>query len=399
MSILPWIQYVQTPYIKISNLKIDGESQSLRDEWREERLSNPGENFSLSNFEIFAPSEYGISDYQNIELDVFFGINEIIQESPNYSKKAEKFYDENLDSLNVYAVTHGIETKFRISQKMKLIKEGSPLDDSPMYWKTSIKISKDYFGKSIYISPYIESKLTPIFSNNNLGIFAGGEINKNTEFIKINFIEKEPPIAGMSIPIEKVEFKKGVKYNTQDKVNAIPDIAINEELWVSTEVSNETPPYGYVNMDLKHITSMLEEGNTNEGEVWYGLVKKLKYSELSSSVIKTVVSSTLVEIIELILEAKDSDVVDIKDNPETYALENINEFNLNILGYFCQKIGGEGGVENDRMTSILDSLKYIDENGIDQFNSKLQVEIDKKVEIKKYSELLYKRNEKERFED
>ena len=51
------------------------------------------------------------------------------------------------------------------------------------------------------------------------------------------------------------------------------------------------------------------------------------------------------------------------------------------------------------MTSILDSLKYIDENGIDQFNSKLQVEIDKKVEIKKYSELLYKRNEKERFED
>ena len=152
-------------------------------------------------------------------------------------------------------------------------------------------------------------------------------------------------------------------------------------------------------MDLKHITSMLEEGNTNEGEVWYGLVKKLKYSELSSSVIKTVVSSTLVEIIELILEAKDSDVEDIKDNPETYALENINEFNLNILGYFCQKIGGEGGVENDRMTSILDSLKYIDENGIDQFNSKLQVEIDKKVEIKKYSELLYKRNEKERFED
>ena len=114
MSILPWIQYVQTPYIKIKNLKIDGETQSLRDEWTEERLSNPGENFSLSSFEIFAPSEYGMSDYQNIELDVFFGINEIIPESPNYSKKAEKFYDENLDSLDVYAITHGIETKFRI---------------------------------------------------------------------------------------------------------------------------------------------------------------------------------------------------------------------------------------------------------------------------------------------
>ena len=152
-------------------------------------------------------------------------------------------------------------------------------------------------------------------------------------------------------------------------------------------------------MDLKHIQSLLEEGSENEGGSWYGLVKKLKYSELSSSIIKAVVGSTLIQIIELILEAKESDDEDRKGNPESYALDNINEFNLNILGYFCQKIGGEGGVENDKITSILDSLKYIDENGIDQFNSKLQVEIDKKTEIKKYTELLYKRNEKERLED
>ena len=282
---------------------------------------------------------------------------------------------------------------------MSLVKNGSPLDGSPMYWKTTIKLSKDYFGKSIYISPYIESKLDSIFSTKDLGIFGGGEINKNTEFIKINFIEKEPPVYGLSIPIEKVEFEKGVKYNTEVKVNAIPDIAINEELWVSTEVAIEHPPYGYVNMDLKHIQSLLEEGSENEGGSWYGLVKKLKYSELSSSIIKAVVGSTLIQIIELILEAKESDDEDRKGNPESYALDNINEFNLNILGYFCQKIGGEGGVENDKITSILDSLKYIDENGIDQFNSKLQVEIDKKTEIKKYTELLYKRNEKERLED
>ena len=55
MSILPWTKYVQKPYIKIANLKIDGSTQVLRDEWREESLSSPGENFSLSNFEIFTP--------------------------------------------------------------------------------------------------------------------------------------------------------------------------------------------------------------------------------------------------------------------------------------------------------------------------------------------------------
>ena len=55
-----------------------------------------------------------------------------------------------------------------------------------------------------------------------------------------------------------------------------------------------------------------------------------------------------------------------------------------ILGYFTQKIGSDGDVENDRTTSIIEALKYIEENGIDGFNSKLQVEIDKKVELKKH---------------
>ena len=49
-------------------------------------------------------------------------------------------------------------------------------------------------------------------------------------------------------------------------------------------------------MDLKHIQSLLEEGSENEGGSWYGLVKKLKYSELSSSIIKAVVGSTLIQI-------------------------------------------------------------------------------------------------------
>ena len=141
MSILPWTKYVQKPYIKIANLKIDGSTQVLRDEWREESLGSPGENFSLSNFEIFTPSEYGLSDYENIEVDVYFGINEI-SNAVNYNKKVASFYENNLNNLNVYVVVHGIQTKFRISKKMSLVKNGSPLDDSPMYWKTTIKLSK-----------------------------------------------------------------------------------------------------------------------------------------------------------------------------------------------------------------------------------------------------------------
>ena len=59
----------------------------------------------------------------------------------------------------------------------------------------------------------------------------------------------------------EVEFKKGVKFNTEDSVNAIPPEVLNEELWVSTEVALERQPYGYVNMDLPHIRSFLEKND------------------------------------------------------------------------------------------------------------------------------------------
>ena len=150
-------------------------------------------------------------------------------------------------------------------------------------------------------------------------------------------------------------------------------------------------------MDLPHIRSYLEESNEGNRAI-YSLQKKLIYSDISSSVIKTVISATLIELIELTLEAKSSDNEDESDKPELYALENINEFKKDILGYFTQKIGSQGGVENDRATSIIEALKYIAENGIDQFNSKLQIEIDRKVNIKRNRKNIYDQHELDRNE-
>tara|TARA_A100001011_G_scaffold164270_1_gene172930 strand:+ start:6361 stop:7566 length:1206 start_codon:yes stop_codon:yes gene_type:complete len=394
MSILPWISYVKIPYIKISNLRIDGQLKTLKKEWDEESLHTPSVDTTIADFEIFPPSEYGISNYEEIEFDLYFGITDARYEN-NPNLTVEDFYDEELKNFGVYAIIHGYETKFRVSQKMKIVKAGSPLDESSLYWKTHINLSKDYFGDAIYISPYIESSLGSIFEDkkSNRGIFGGGEINKNTNFIKINFTSKEPPASGQTIPIEKVEFKKGVKFNTEDSVNAIPPEVLNEELWVSTEVALERQPYGYVNMDLPHIRSFLENSDEGDTATIYKLQKKLVYSEFSSSVIKTVVNAALIELIEKTIEAKESSNDDERENPEVYALENINEYKKNILGYFTQKIGSDGDVENDRTTSIIEALKYIEENGIDGFNSKLQVEIDKKVELKKHRKKIYDQHE------
>ena len=194
MSILPWISYVKKPYIKISNLRIDGQLKALKKEWDEKSLHNQSVDTTIADFEIFPPSEYGISNYEEIEFDLYFGITDARYEN-NFDVTVEDFYDEELKNLGVYAIIHGYETKFRVSQKMKVVKEGSPLDESSLYWKTHIKLSKDYFGDAIYISPYIESSLGSIFEDKKTirGIFGGGEINKNTNFIKINFTSKEPP--------------------------------------------------------------------------------------------------------------------------------------------------------------------------------------------------------------
>ena len=67
----------------------------------------------------------------------------------------------------VYMNIHGYETKFRVSQKMKVVKEGSPLDESSLYWKTHIKLSKDYFGDAIYISHILSLPLSILKTKNH----------------------------------------------------------------------------------------------------------------------------------------------------------------------------------------------------------------------------------------
>ena len=53
------------------------------------------------------------------------------------------------------------------------------------------------------------------------------------------------------------------------------------------------------------------------------------------------------------------------------------------------------GSQNDRLSAIKEVLKkyFGDGEGVDLFNSLLAIEIDKKVGIKKYSNLVYEKSE------
>lgn len=392
MYILPWSKYVQSCYIRLSKLTIDGETKDLKDDWSTKGLEK---STSTPNFEIFPRTEYGVENYQRLETTVFFGIQEMHEGYTD--EQVMDFYEENLNELKVFCIVNGLDTKMRIPYEMKRDENGSPLDGSSHYWKVDLDLSKDFYGRDIYISPYIETDIGKIYNKDSLGIFSGGEINKRTDFVRINFKDKEPPMgSGEEIEIEKVYFMEGIPFdeNKTEKINSIPEKAVNEELWVSTEAEGpQDKPYGYVNVDLEHIQRMLEEGPSSLDAPMFEQIKKLKWKQITSSVWKTFSSAALIKLGQEYEKALDDN--EIEEDPADYAIEQLTDFEAAALGYFCQRVTERSGVQNDRYSSIKDVLrKYFgDGEGIDQFNSLLAIEIDKKVGIKKYSKLVNDKNE------
>ena len=392
MSILPWNNFIKDCYIRLENLEIDGSIKELEEEWSLEGLESAKN--TASKFVIYPKSKYDIEDYQNLKAVVYFGIEKLT--SDDDGARVVKFYKDHIEDLDVYCVLNSTQTKFRLPVKMKLDENSSPLDGSPLFWKAEIEISKDFFGKDIYINPYIETNINKIFDRETMGIFSGGEIGKRTEFIRINFNDVEPPEGNdAEIEIRKVYFKEGIDFEDPKKVIKGIDLnAINEEVWVSTEPDGpEDRPFGYANMDLDHLRVMLEEGSSAIDSPLFEQIKKLKQKQITSSVWKTVCNAALLKLTAQYEKALDDE--SIEEDPSEYALDKLTDFEQAAVGYFCQKITSRSGSQNDRLSAIKEVLKkyFGDGEGVDLFNSLLAIEIDKKVGIKKYSNLVFEKSE------
>ena len=143
MSILPWNNFIKDCYIRLENLEIDGSIKELEEEWSLEGLESAKN--TTSKFVIYPKSKYDIEDYQNLKAVVYFGIEKLT--SDNDGARVVKFYKDHIEDLDVYCVLNSTQTKFRLPVKMKLDKDSSPLDGSPLFWKARIEITKDFFGK------------------------------------------------------------------------------------------------------------------------------------------------------------------------------------------------------------------------------------------------------------
>lgn len=393
MTILPWNNFVIQGYIRLEYLKIDGNTKKLKKEWSVDGLS---ESSNTSNFYTIHPrTEYDIDDYSKIELKVYFGIEDLINNG--YDSNVVKYYKNHYKDFKVYCVVSGLDTKLRIPFRMSLENQSSPLDESPFLWSKEIQISENFFGKDILINIYVEDNLEKLFKLNQNAVFSGGEIGQRTENIRINFKDKEPPAgSGAEIQIRKVYFEEGRDFETNEIYKDIPKQAIYEELWVSTESEGPNDkPSGYVNMDLEHLQIFLEEGNIAMNRGLLDTLKQFKQKQIASSIWKTFCSATVSKIaseFEKALNEENEEKEKMnKDDAAMYAIESLTEFEQSALGFFCQKITEKNGVQNDRISSIKEILKkYFDDGeGIDGFNSLLHVEIDKKIGIKKYSKVMY----------
>lgn len=392
MSILPWNNFTKDCYIRLEHFEIDGRLRELDDNWSLHGLKS-AKNTS-NKFVIYPKSKYDIDDYSNMKVNAYFGIEKLT--SVTDEPRIVKFYKNHIKDLDVYCILNSTQTKFRLPIKMKLSKDSSPLDDSPLFWKAEIDISKDFFGKDIYINPYIETNINKIFDRDTMGIFSGGEIGKRTEFIRINFNDVEPPQGNdAEIKIRKVHFKEGKDFDDSKlTIKGIDENATNEELWVSTESDGpEDRPFGYVNMDLDHLRVMLEEGSSAIDSPLFEQIKKLKQKQITGSVWRTVCTAAMLKLSTQYEKALDDE--NIEDDPTDYAIDKLTDFEQAAIGYFCQKITLRSGAQNDRVSSIKEVLrKYFgDGEGVDLFNSLLAIEIDKKVGIKKYSNLVYEKSE------
>lgn len=404
MLIFPWSNLLVASYIKLSHFKIDGKEVDLKPdiEFKNWLLDIGDEQKNPSKITIYPRNDFEINDYNLIETEVFVGLQleGDSHNNPQKYKYYEKSHDifEQLSSANL--IVHSIPSMTRVSFPLEAVDHHelatdesdlrvNVLDD--LFFKAKIQIPKDYFGLDFTINPSFE---LPTTTNNNelLGIHSGGEPKYSDSILRINFNESEPIIKnGQKIEIKKVYFSTGEPYN-KEEVNEIIDIEDNlksEEWWVSTEVDNDDKPYGYVNIDLNSIKELLEETTEDTNKDWFYYFKRLKQDEITSTVWKVVMHTILVKVFKKIGEDRE-DLEEIsQEEISILAYDHLSEFEKAALGFFSKKILAINNATDSSENASLEVIKEILENGPERNISLMNLEIEKFIDIKKATELVW----------
>jgi hypothetical protein len=413
MLIFPWSDLSVASYIKLSNLKIDGKEVDLGpdidyEKWIYEIGDQPK---NPSKITIYPQNEWDIKDYNLIEAEVIVGLQ--MTGLDHTDPSVFNFYESEIESLEANLVLHSSSSMTRLSYPLEEILTDKIANQKNMDYRTSveddylfkanIQIPKEYFGLDFTINPTIEVP-TSIEGNQVLGIHSGGEPKYSDSILRINFNETEPIIKnGQKIEIKKIYFSTGEPYSKEDGDENV-DIEKSlksEEWWVSTEVDNDDKPFGYVNIDLNSISELLEETTEDTNKDWFFYFKRLKQDEITSTVWKVVMHTVLVKVFKNISDKIDEIALEetTKEELSVSAYEQLSEFEKAALGFFSKRILAINRATDSSENASLEVIREIIQNGPERNIALMNLEIEKFVDIKKSTELVYEMKDDEEEED
>ena len=410
MLIFPWSDLSIASYIKLSSFKIDGKEMDLHPDIDYERwlLAIGDQPKNPSKITLYPRDEFDVKDYNLIEADVIVGLQLTGMDYVN--PILYQFYDDMIDSVQANLVVHSAPSMTRLSYPLEIINTHElatqdlgirdSVEDDYLF-KATVQIPKDYFGLDFTINPTIEM-LTSAEGEEVLGIYSGGEPKYSDSILRINFNETEPIIKnGQKIELKKVYFSTREPYNKEDgeeNIDIEPSLK-GEEWWVSTEVDNDDKPYGYVNIDLNSISELLEETTEDTSNDWFFYFKRLKQDEITNTVWKVVMHTILVKVFKNISEEIEELEDFSQEEISRSAYEHLSEFEKAALGFFSKKILAINRATDSSENASLEVIREIMENGPERNIALMNLEIEKFIDIKKSTELVWEAKSKEDEEE
>ena len=214
-------------------------------------------------------------------------------------------------------------------------------------------------------------------------------------------IDKTILIKVIKIELKKVYFTTGEPYNREDgeeNIDIEPSLK-GEEWWISTEVDNDDKPYGYVNIDLNSISELLEETTEDTSNDWFFYFKRLKQDEITNTVWKVVMHTILVKVFKNIGDQLEELDDFSQEEVSRSAYEHLSEFEKAALGFFSKKILAINRATDSSENASLEVIREIMENGPERNIALMNLEIEKFIDIKKSTELVWERKIREDEEE
>ena len=144
---------------------------------------------------------------------------------------------------------------------------------------------------------------------------------------------------------------------------------------------------------------MLEETAEDTNKDWFFYFKRLKQDEITNTVWKVVMHTILVKVFKNISDQLEEIEDFSHEEVSRSAYEYLSEFEKAALGFFSKKILAINRATDSSENASLEVIREIMDNGPERNIALMNLEIEKFIDIKKSTELVWEAKTKEEQEE